>query len=225
MELKRLINQFAYRIASKPDGGFIARAIDPSVAPIEAPTREELQKRIQQTVLAGLSGEFPELKLPADGTPSQPAFHIERTPEGGFSIHSADPNTDVVHATNENDLQCRLLEKLANVAGRHLAPQLAQALAAQGTSGDINVSLSQKSAITVQPLTHKVSLRLSASLPPTGVTGTDAKFTPNDEAGALGGMTDNSPITPEPSNTGKIFRFLLVFLLVAAMVYFLFYRR
>jgi hypothetical protein len=43
MELKRLISHFTYRIEPKPGGGFIAHPADPSVAPLEAPTREELQ--------------------------------------------------------------------------------------------------------------------------------------------------------------------------------------
>ena len=40
MELKRLITHFTYRIEPKPEGGFIAHATDPTVPPLEAPTRE-----------------------------------------------------------------------------------------------------------------------------------------------------------------------------------------
>ena len=50
MELKRLISHFTYRIEPKPGGGFMAHPSDPSVAPIEAPTREELQKKIQENI-------------------------------------------------------------------------------------------------------------------------------------------------------------------------------
>jgi len=49
MELKRLISHFTYRIEPKPGGGSIAHPADPSVAVLEAPTREELQKKIQET--------------------------------------------------------------------------------------------------------------------------------------------------------------------------------
>jgi hypothetical protein len=85
MDLKRLVSQFSYRIEQKPEGGFIAHASGPSIPPLEAPTREELLKVIQQKVVANLSTEFPDLKLALDGTQHQFAFHVERTPAGGFS--------------------------------------------------------------------------------------------------------------------------------------------
>src|SRR5438309_7914798 len=78
MELKRLISHFTYRIEPKPGGGFIAHPADPSVAPLEAPTREELQKKIQENILGGLSAQFPGLKLPLENQDLQFAFHIER---------------------------------------------------------------------------------------------------------------------------------------------------
>jgi len=40
MEIKRLITQFTYAIAPKPEGGFIAHASDPNLPALEAPTRE-----------------------------------------------------------------------------------------------------------------------------------------------------------------------------------------
>jgi hypothetical protein len=95
MELKRLISHFTYRIEPKPGGGFIAHPADPSVAPLEAPAREELQKKIQENILAGLSAQFPGLKLPLENQDLQFAFHIERKPEGGFVIHSSDPNAEL----------------------------------------------------------------------------------------------------------------------------------
>ena len=66
MELKRLITHFTYRIEPKPEGGFIAHATDPTVPPLEAPTREELQRKIQANIAAGLASEFPGLKLPLE---------------------------------------------------------------------------------------------------------------------------------------------------------------
>jgi hypothetical protein len=59
MDLKRLITQFAYRIEPKPEGGFIAHATDPSVPPLEAPTRQELQKKIQERIFAVISLNSP----------------------------------------------------------------------------------------------------------------------------------------------------------------------
>jgi hypothetical protein len=64
MELRQLIKSFTYRIESKPEGGFIARPTDPSMAPLEAATREELQQMIQARASETLAREFPGLKVP-----------------------------------------------------------------------------------------------------------------------------------------------------------------
>jgi len=78
VELQRLISHFTYRIEPKPGGGFIAHPSDPNVAPIEALTRDELQKKIRENILAGLSAQFPGLKLPVENSEDlQFAFHIE----------------------------------------------------------------------------------------------------------------------------------------------------
>src|SRR5690242_4413891 len=102
MDLKRLVTQFAYKIEPKPEGGFIARATDPSVPPLEASTRQELQHMIQQRVFSALTAEFPQLRPSADGKTRELEFHIEHTPDGETSIHSADPNTPVVQASGQN---------------------------------------------------------------------------------------------------------------------------
>lgn len=138
MELKRLISRFTYRIEPKP-GGFIAHAADPSVAPLEASTREELQKKIQENILSGLSAQFPGLKLPIENQDLQFAFHIERKPEGGFVIHSSDPTAEPIEVLTHNDIESRFAEKIIGFVGKHLTPELSPALAAQGDSGDIKL--------------------------------------------------------------------------------------
>ncbi|HZP02931.1 MAG TPA: hypothetical protein VFD30_21965 [Terriglobia bacterium] len=210
MDLKRLVTQFAYRIEPKPEGGFIARAGDPSVPPIEAATREELCAKIQEKISASLAAEFPSFKLAPDGAQRQFAFHIERNPSGGFSIHSADPNAGVIHAATENDLESHFLEKVVSFAGRHLMPELAQALAAQGLSGDVKVVINGKSAITLNP---------GAGTTQSAGMQTPSLFT-NANPGNLGGTIDGSPITPEASNFGKVLRVMLAFLVIAALIYF-----
>ena len=218
MDLKRLVSQFAYHIEQKPDGGFIARASDPSTPPLEAPTREELLKTIQQKVVADLSAEFPDLKLALDGTQHQFAFHVERTPAGGFSIHSADPNADVVHAATEQDLQTHVLERILNAAGKSILPQLAQALAAQGKLGNVNV------------VVKKTSFKMNSGKPASslGAGQSTAMQTPAPDGTSFTNATnvllDGSPITPEPSNFGKLFRLLPALLLLGALIYFLLHR-
>ena len=218
MDLKRLVSQFAYHIEQKPDGGFVARASDPSTPPLEAPTREELLKTIQQKVVSDLSAEFPDIKLALDGTQHQFAFHVERTPAGGFSIHSADPNTDVVHAATEQDLQTHVLEKILNAAGKSILPQLAQAVAAQGNLGNVNV------------VVKKTSFKINSGKPSSslGAGQSNAMQTPAPDSTSFTNssnvLLDGSPITPEASNFAKVFRLVPVFLLLAALIYFLLHR-
>jgi len=214
MDLQRLVTHFAYRIEPKPDGGFVAHASDPSVPPLEAPTRVELQQKIQQNIFSALSAEFPGLKFPPAGSERQFAFHVESKPEGGFSIHSADPNAPVIHAATQDEFESRFLEKLLGFAGKHLMPELSQALAAQGGSGDIKVVVKRQTAFTLNPGSHKTSAGLASDLP----LASSAQLK---DAGTI----DNSPITPEPGNISSIFRFFLALLIVAAMIYFFLHYR
>ena len=216
MELKRLINQFAYKIEPKPDGGFIARVTDPTIPPIEAPTREELQKKIQQHILNSISTEFPALKAAAEGKKLEMAFHVERTPQGGFEIHSADPNSPVIHAPSENDLESHLLEKFLNFAGKHMLSELPQALAAQAGSANVKVIVNKKTAFRVNAGSKGITFGASKTPELTD----EAQFAqPN--ATSLGTI-DGHAITPESSSAWKVFGLALLALILGALMYFFF---
>jgi hypothetical protein len=163
-------------------------------------------------VVADLSAEFPDVKLALDGSQHQFAFHVERTAAGGFSIHSADPNADPVHAATEQDLQTHVLEKILNVAGKNILPQLAQAIAAQGNLANVNV--------VVKKTSFNRNADKAAILPVAGQN--TAMQSPAPDGTSFSNtsnvLLDGSPITPEPSNFGK------VFLLLAALIYFLLHR-
>jgi len=60
VELKRIISAFTYRIEAKPEGGFVAHANDPNLPPLEAPTRQELQQKIQATSAPHWPRNFPD---------------------------------------------------------------------------------------------------------------------------------------------------------------------
>jgi hypothetical protein len=224
MDLKRLISTFAYRIEPKPDGGFIAHATDPAVPPLEAATRLELQQKIQQTILTSLSTQFPGLKLPPEGKHIEMAFHIEHKPEGGFAIHSSDPNTPIIEAGSQQETESRFLEKFLGFAGKHLMPELAQALAAQGNTGDIKVVINRTAGFTVNSHTLNLGSLKSSQLPTSNQAGTTtlngAPETQTADLGTIGGTLENAPITPEPSNFGKVFRLVIALLIVGALLYF-----
>lgn len=230
MDLKRMVSQFAYRIEQKPDGGFIARAGDPSVSPIEAPTRDELRQKIQEKLWANLSAEFPDLKATLDGTQHQFAFHVERTPAGGFSIHSADPNAEVVHAATEQDLQTHVLEKILNAAGKSILPQLAQAIAAQGSAANLKVVVN-KTSFNMKSDSGNISLGSTTTAFPTDTAQSTGPQTPTLDGASFSNsdlsrtMTDGSPITPESGNHGKLLRLIPALLLLGALIYFFLLHR
>ena len=219
MELKNLITHFTYRIEPKPEGGFIAHTTDPKVPPLEAPTREELQRKIQENIAAGLASEFPGLKLPLENQQLKFAFHVERKPGGGFAIHSADPDAPLIEGATHEEIESHFAEKLIAFVGKHFIPELSQALAAQG-SGDIKVFVNRKTGFTVNAGSHTIQTD--------DVTMEDAKLgdakTANASLGSVGDAIDNSPITPETSSSWTIFRFLLALLIIAAMMYFFLHR-
>jgi hypothetical protein len=233
MELKRLITQFTYRIEPKPEGGFIAHATDPSVPPLEAATREELQRKIQAAIAAGLASEFPGLKLPLESQELKFNFHIEPQPGGGFAIQSADPNAKAIEGTRD-EIESHFAEKLITFAGKHFAPELSQALSTQGGSGDIKVFVTRKAGISVKTGSHALSLDAAPGLLPVGLTrADDAK--PDDgslvdgktteaKLGSMGETISNSPITPERSSSWALFGVLALLMVVVAMYFFLYHN-
>jgi hypothetical protein len=227
MDLKRLVTHFAYKIEPKPEGGFIACATDPSVPPLEAPTRLELQQKIQQNILQALSAEFPSLQLPPEGKHLEMSFHVEHQPGGGFSIHSSDPNAAVIHAADKKEFESKFLEKFLNFAGNHLAPEFSKALAAQVGSANIKIVVNKRTSFRVNSspkgitfgAPHPAALTQNAATEGPKLSGSAA------DLAQLGGTIDSRPITPEPSNAGKVFGFLLLMLVVGGLIYLFFLHR
>jgi hypothetical protein len=229
VDLTRIVSTFTYRIEPKPQGGFIAHASDPSLPPLEASTRQELQQKIQANIGAALAKEFPGLNLPSGNLPSgDPAagskelkfdFHIEARPGGGFSLHSHDPNATTIEGASHEEIEHPFAEKLAGVVGKYFLPELTQALAKQGGSGDIKVFVDRKVSFTANPGSQKFALDNTQNFQPSGT------LQPQDanSAGVVN-AGDSSPITPEASKSWPIFRFLLTLLVIAALMYFFLHR-
>ena len=217
MDLKRLITHFTYRIEAKPEGGFIAHSTDPTVAPLEAATREELQQKIQANIAAALAAEFPGLKLPLQDKELKCSFHVELKPGGGFAIHSSDPNAKPIHGATQEEIENHFAEKLVGFMGKHFMPELAQALAAQGNAGDIKIFVNRKVSATT-PAEGSLQLN-NAKIEDWRLV--NAKTASGDLSTA--GIA-NSPITPEASGSWSVFRLLLALLIIAALFYFFFHR-
>ncbi len=230
MEFKHLITQFTYAIVPKAEGGFIAHASDPNVPPLEAPTREELQQKIQATIMAGLAERFPGLKLPLQGQENKFNFHIESKPGGGFALHSADPGVQPVEGTQEQ-IESHFAEKIIGLAEK-LSPELRQALESQGVNGDVKVFVDRKT-FTVKRGSRSLSLSLGADLLPTsplpsggpGASNVVSGEVTNPDAAGVGGTISNAPITPERSDTWTVFLFLLTVVVIGALIYLFHYHR
>ena len=251
MDIKRIINTFTYRIEPRPEGGFIAQATDSALPPLEAPTRTELQEKIQARISAALSEQFPGLNIPVENKELKFNFHVEAKPGGGFIIHShnpnADPNAAPVEGSTHEEIELPFAEKLAGVLGKYLAPELTKALAAQG-SGDVKVFVNRKVSITTSAGSHKLTFGNTpeaafedTQLSPVGrenpvsIENPIAMQTANFKPLASNQSTDahrqdviadpsNSPITPVTDHSWTILRFLLALLIIAAIMYFYFHR-
>ena len=223
VDLKRIISTFTYRIEPQPQGGFIAHASDPSLPPLEAPTREELQQKIQANIGAALAKEFPGLNLPSGNLPSGNKelkfdFHIEAKPGGGFALHSHDPNATTIEGASHEEIEHPFAEKLAGIVGKYFLPELSQALAKQGGSGDIKIFVDRKVSFTANPGSQKLTLDNAQNFLPSGTIQPGANRGDTLDAG------DSSPITREAGTSWPILRFLLVLFVIAALMYFFRHR-
>jgi hypothetical protein len=205
IDLKHLIARIPFKIEPNPAGGFTARASDPTVQPIEAPTREELHQKIR----AFVSAEFPELKIPP-GKNVNVSLRLN-TSDGGLSF-STNPDASAA-TTNAADLSNPALEKLLSFASKHFAPELVQQLAAQAGNTSFKLTINEKTAIRVnsgpQGLTFGPPKTPALQAPPTDI--------PTLDAGA--GTIDGRPITPEPSNFGRTFKFIMWAVILGVLAY------
>ena len=229
MELKHLVQKFVYRIEPKPEGGFIARVADPTVPPLEAPTREELQQKIQAKIVEGLSTAFPNLKLPASlNEHVKWDVHIDRKPEGGFTVHSERPGAPTGEPATQEKID-HFAEELLGFVDKHF-PDLSQALAAQVGGRDIKVFATKQSGVQLQG--NSLLGGAQGLFPTQPMQAADFKNeyarvepTTTENANINSAAFANTPITPQAGGNWKLFRFLLLLAAIAALLYFFVLRR
>jgi hypothetical protein len=213
VDFKQLLSTFTYRIEQKPDGGFAAYPSDPNLPALEAPTRMELNQKIQQNINRALATQFPGLALPDHSTERKVSFHLEAKPGGGFTVHYARPDA-APGDTHAQDVEFPFGEKLIGLMGRYLTPEVLEKLQQKGADGEMNIVVNRKA--------FKTSFGnndLGA-----GSAGNFSMLSSSSPTIGTIGANDGSPITPETSNTWKIFRFLFMLLLACALVYFFTHR-
>jgi hypothetical protein len=229
MELKHLTQRFVYKIEPKPEGGFIARPTDPTAPALEAPTREELQQKIQAKMVAALGEVFPGLNLPVRSRGANFDVHVERKPGGGFTVHSSQQGSPTIEPATQEKVD-HFAEELLDFVDKHF-PDLSAALAAQAGGKDINVFTRVDASVTRKPPAQPGSapgLAQGLLAEPNSLLTGDVKL---GDAKTLNGTfanvgdTGNNPITPESSSSWPVLRFLLALLIAAAAVYFFLHHR
>ena len=227
MDIQTITRKYAYKIEAKPEGGFIARASDPSVPPIEGATREEVQRKIREAMAAGLAQAFPGLKIPLETKNAKLEFHVERKPEGGFSVHSTEIGTPTMAPATHEKVD-HMAEKLLGLVDKHF-PEFSRALAEQATSDEVQIITQQK---TEKWSGFPTSARDLLPTPPakseSSVAGV-VKWAGGAKAGtasdSLGDAITNTPITPQSSSSWAVLRFLLAALAIAGLLYFFLMHR
>lgn len=219
MDIKRLITHFTYRIEQKPEGGFIAHASDPNLPPIEAPTRMELQHKIQDSINAALATEFPGLKLPEN---KRVSFHLERQVDGTMAFHSSDPNASSTGPSTHKEVESHFAEKMFSLFGKqiiaHLPPEMASQLppelSAQLNSGNIKVFVERNVSVRTSIRPNEIAPTASQ------VSGALASEEgPISTANFSGQATSGSPITPERGGSGTFLRLLLALAVIIGVMY------
>lgn len=231
MELKSIFSKFIYRIEPKPGGGFIATCKDSTAPAIEGATRQEVQRKIQESIAANLGTQFPALQSALAGNDVKLHYHIEANPGGGFVIHHGDPNSldpeyAPIEGSTREHLENQIESKIFAAIMDRLTPELRQQVADKLNSGgldiDVNrtISVSSRGRPFMPEIGNDSAAALDQSLSAFGTSGSASSDTNSPSIRYDG----NSPVQYEKSSGGAVIRFLLALAIVAAMIYVFLHR-
>jgi hypothetical protein len=220
MEFRQIINQFLYRIEAKPGWGFIATCKDSTLPPIEGATRAEVEQKIQESISASVSAQFPSLKPLLEANQVKLHYHVDRKPDGGFLVHHGDPGHEPIEGSTRDHVESVIESKLFSALMDKIPPELRQQINDKLDSGGVDITVNRATSTTTEAQGSALpeaqfSLDAFANTSQSAVTETNLV--------SAGGL-DPSPITYEKSNSGRIFRFLFALLILAAIVYFFVHR-
>jgi hypothetical protein len=226
MDFNYLTQKFVYRIEAKPEGGFIARAADPTVPPLEAATREELQQKIQAKVITALGERVAGLKIPVSSKQHGDwEFHIDRKPGGGFNVHSEQQGPSTVDPVTQQKVD-HVAEELLGFVDKHF-PDLSKALAEKVAGQNTKIFTEQGHVTPAEssPLDGAQVLLPTRPLQASDGSGGYIKPGAIENSSSNSAAFANTPITPEAGGNWKLFRLLLLLATVAALLYFFLLRR
>ena len=227
MEFKQIVSQFVYRIEPKPGGGFIATCKDPGAPNIEGATRDEVQQKIQESIQAKLSQQFPSLAAALQNNNVQLHYHVDPKPGGGFVIHHGDPAKDSVEGSTREHLENLIESKLLSSFIEKLPPDLHQQITDKLNSGGLDLVVDRNVKFTTSGARLNGSNASSAET----LLGLDSGSAVLPSSAAIpsspssSGTVNGSPITYEKSNTGRFFRLLWKLAIIALLIYLYLHRR
>ncbi|HKW16844.1 MAG TPA: hypothetical protein VJO35_04990 [Terriglobales bacterium] len=224
MEITRTLERFAWHIEPKPEGGFIARCSDPSVPPLEADNRIELQRKVRENITAHLATQFPSLKISLDKEdiklPLFDADDLAASKPGEASAQSGEGGI-------KGAVEQWLTKNAVAAIGSQLPPELMEKLKTQAHDGKLSftVTTTTKGSGNTQVRTKTISfgdaklpLQLgsqpqqnSASLPPSAPVSASFSNQQLDTA---------TPITPVSSSTWFL-KFVLAAIVVLGLIFLL----
>ena len=231
MEFENILSKFIYRIEAKPGGGFIATCKDSTAPAIEGATRQEVQRKIQESIAANLGTQFPALQSALAGNDVKLHYHIEAKPGGGFVIHHGDPNSlDPEHAPIEGStrehLENQIESKIFSAIMDRLPPELHQQVADKLNSGGLDIDVNRTISVSSggRPFTPVIGKDSAAALDQSPSAFGTSDPASSDTNSPIIRYDGNSPVQYEKSSGGAVIRFLLALAIVAAMIYVFLHR-
>lgn len=217
MEIKRTISRVIYRIEPKPGGGFIARCDDPTVPPLEAASRFELEQQIKDKISSEVESQIPGLKI----TLEKKIVSFDN--KNGSSIFQAGVEGGAKQAVEQ-----WLTDKAAALVEKKLPPELLDQLKNQNLSGDIKVKVTKFGGTTNFRREYVISKGnagqlLSRFLGRQKNSGALQPTAPVSSSFSDTSLDGNSPITPVSSSSFP--RFLAAALVVIGILFFFLYLK
>ncbi|PYV52913.1 MAG: hypothetical protein DMG97_07790 [Acidobacteria bacterium] len=232
MELKTILSKFIYRIEPKPGAGFIATCKDSTAPAIEGATRQEVQRKIQESIAANLGTQFPALQSALAGNDVKLHYHIEAKPGGGFVIHHGDPNSfgpehAPIEGSTREHMENLIESKIFSAIMDRLPPELHQQVADKLNSGGLDIDVNRTISVSSRgsPFTPVIGKSSAPALDqnlPSALGTTDP--TSSGTNSPIIRYDGNSPVQYEKSSSGALIRFLLALAIVAAMIYVFLHR-
>ncbi len=219
MEIKRTISRVIYRIEPKPEGGFIARCDDPTVPPLEAASRFELEQQIQDKISSEVESQIPGLKISLE----KKFISLDSMPTGS-SITPPAIERGAKHAVEQ-----WLTDKAVNLVEKNLPPELVEQLKNNQVKGNIKIAVTKVGAEGKVRREYTISngnfgqLLARVFKGPQKNSGTLEPSAPVSSSFSNTSLDSNSPITPASNNA--LLRFLAAALVLIGVLFFFLYLK